>query len=304
MNAASKKLNELKKISFKQIEENFTEDVLLYTENKMLKYKNDRVYNEEDKCLKDLLRVIHITEPLSLKYQETKILVPRVFAESHNPIPQHISVQCLVFHKLKKENIEELRNIAQEINYNKTDYDNIWVGKKQDLSDLKENDILYIMNRRIGGWDGALNRPVIELLCAGGHLSTIWNVTKGRFETLQPIELLQREFNEELGLNVSTEQFISVGGFHNALSNELVILNALFIDFKQLKDVIHFSKNNYQENIDGVYLGIFEEAMKLYNENPTNFAGGEKAKLSNFPSNDVLLKKIRNILEEIRNDNI
>lgn len=300
MNIASKKLNELKKISFEQINEYYDEDVLLYMENKTLKYKNDMVYNEEDKNLKDLLRVIHITEPLSLKYQETKVLVPRVFAESHNPIPQHISVQCLVFHKLNKENIEELKNIIQELKYNKTDYDNAWIGEKQNLNNLKENDILYIMNRRVGGWDGSLDRPVIELLCAGGHLPTIWNEKENQFETLQPIQLLQKEFNEELGLDVSTGQFLSIGGFHNEVSNELVILNALFIDFEQLKHIVHFSKENYQENIDGIYLGIFEEVMKLYNKNPNIFAGGEKAKPSNFPSNDVLMKKIRNILEEIK----
>lgn len=300
MNIASKKLNELKKISFDQIEEHYDEDVLLYMKNKTLTYKNDKVYNEEDKNLKDLLRVIHITEPLSLKYEETKVLVPRVFAENHNPIPQHISVQCLVFHKLKMENIEKLKNIIQELKYNKTNYDNAWIGEKQNLNDLKENNILYIMNRRVGGWDGSLDRPVIELLCAGGHLPTIWNENANQFETLQPIQLLQKEFNEELGLEVSPGQFLSIGGFHNELSNELVILNALFIDFDQLKHIAHFSKENYQENIDGIYLGIFEEVMKLYNENSNIFAGGEEAKPSNFPSNYVLMKKIRNILEEIK----
>ena len=153
------------------------------------------------------------------------------------------------------------------------------------------------MNRRIGGWDGSVERPVIELLCSGGHLPTVWDDQIESFKSLTPTELLIREVGEELGISIASEEIIQLGGFHNRISNELVILCALFVDYDQLIDMIKNSKGNISENIDGIYMGIFEDVMKLYNLNPNFFAGGEKAQSSNFPSNPKLMKKIKKILK-------
>ena len=46
--------------------------------------------------------------------------------------------------------------------------------------------------------------------------------------------------------------------------------------------------------------GFLKTLCNLYEEYPNYFAGGEKAKPTNFPSNTALMKKIKNILEENR----
>lgn len=294
---ATRKLNSLKRISFEEIDAKYDEDVLLYSENLKLLYQIDKIYQEDGKKLKDLLRMIKIINHLDLQYECTNILVPRVFAENHNPIPQHISVQSLFFHRISKLNLEKLKELILSTKYNKTIYDSMWIGYERTLSSINENDLIYLMNRRIGGWDGSIERPVIELLCSGGHLPTVWDEQTESFKTLNPTELLIKEVEEELGISISSEKIIQLGGFHNKVSNELVILCALFVDYNQLIDIIKNSKGNISENIDGIYMGIFEDVMNLYNLNPDFFAGGEEAKSSNFPSNPKLMKKIKTILK-------
>lgn len=296
-NTATSKLNSLKRIPFEQINIKYEEDVLLYSENLKLFYKDDKIYQEDGKNLKDLLRLIKIINPIDLKFECTNILVPRIFAENHNPIPQHISVQSLFFHRVSQLNLKELKEIILFTNYNKTIYDKMWIGHERNLSSIKENDLIYLMNRRIGGWDGSIERPVIELLCSGGHMPTVWDEQTESFKTLDPTELLIKEVGEELGISISPEKIIQLGGFHNMVSNELVILCALFVDYDQLIDMIKNSKGNISENIDGIYMGIFEDVMNLYDLNPNFFAGGEKTKSSNFPSNPKLMKKIEKILK-------
>lgn len=295
-NIATKKLNEIKRISFNDIYKQQEGTVLISNEDSKLIYKNDKIFQEDGKKLKDLLRVIKIIDPLNLKYENTNILVPRVLAESNNPIPQHISVQCLFFHKLESFNFQKLKEIVMNCKYQKTLYDNMWIGFEKKLTTIKEDEILYIMNRRVGGWDGSIDRPVIELLCSGGHLPTVWDEKTQSFKTLAYEELLLKEINEELGITIDSNQITRLGGFHNEMTNELVVLCALFVNFNQLIDIINYSKNNYEENIDGIYIGVFDDVMKLYDINPDFFAGGTKAKLSNFPSQDKLMKKIRKFI--------
>lgn len=173
----------------------------------------------------------------------------------------------------------------------------MWIGYERNLSSIKAKDLIYLMNRRIGGWDGSIEKPVIELLCSGGHLPTIWDEQTKLFKTLNPKELLVREVSEELGISIFPEKIIQLGGFHNKVSNEFVILCAVFVDYNQLTDMIKCSKGNISENIDGIYMGIFEDVMDLYNLNPDFFAGGKKAKDSNFSSNPKLMKQIEQILK-------
>ena len=78
---ATEHLRKMKRISSCDLKQEELEEVLLYNEKKELLYKDDKVYISDGKCLKDLLRVIKIKEPLSLQYVSTPILVPRIYAE-------------------------------------------------------------------------------------------------------------------------------------------------------------------------------------------------------------------------------
>ncbi len=294
---ASIKLNKLKRITFQELDIKYKNDVLLYEEKETLFYKNDKIYTKDGKNLKDLLRIIKIKDLFSMNYENTNILIPRTYAENHNPIPSHISVQCLFFHKLNANELESISEIIKNSNYNKTNYDTMWIENEKKFSDITPQDILYIMNRRVGGWDGSVANPVIELLCAGGHLPTVWNENSQSFETLSYIELLEKEIQEEVGLSILPEQVLELGKIHNKVSNELVVLYALFIDYNQLLQIIDFSKGNIKENIDGIYLGVFNDVMKLYDKKPNYFAGGESAKQSNFPSDNKIMERIKELLE-------
>lgn len=295
-------LNSFKKINFDKLNERYTKDVLCYEEAFPLYYQKDKVYTKDNKNLKDLLRIIRIKDADNLKYENTNILIPRVYAESLAEIPQHISIQCLFFWKLKKEDLEKLGSLIQSEVYNKTIYDKMWISLEKDLLSLKENDSIYIMSRRVGGWDGSVEKPVIELLCSGGHLPTLWNNEMECFETLEPEELLKKEILEEVGLSIDKKRFMKIGGFHARTTNELVILCALFIDRKELNKMINFARGNISENVDGIYLGEFEDVMKLYELHPEYFAGGKKAKPTNFPENTNLMDKIKILLED-KNEN-
>ncbi len=295
---ATNYLNNLKHISFNELGKDYQEFVLLFN--------NDLIYEDNNKLsiinsnkkvnLKDLLRVIKIINPIECLYEDTNVLIPRTYAEAHNPIPNHISVQCLMFGNLKDIDIDELKRILNSITYNKTSYDNIWIGKDKTIDNLTQGDILYLMNRRVGGWDGSVDRPVIELLCAGGHLPTIWNDTKRTFETMDVEDLLIQEIEEEIKILVHKNQLIKLGGFHNKVSNELVIVYGMFVTNNQLFNIIDLSKGNLSENIDGIYLGEFSDVMNLYRDNSSIFAGGTEASKTNFPNDKILMKRINEIL--------
>lgn len=221
---ATAELNNLKRIPLEQINQKHPSDVLLYDKADKLFYNEDKLSDKNNNNLKDLLRVIKINASLNLNFEKTNILTPGVYAEKFHPIPQHISVQSLLFHNLSQENLENLKQLISTADYGKTSYDKMWIGLKTTPETIKSNDLIYLMNRRVGGWDGSTQRPVIELLCAGGHLPTVWIEQTKSFKTLEPIELLKREIAEELGISIPSEKVIKLGGFHNKVSNELVIL--------------------------------------------------------------------------------
>lgn len=294
---ATKTLNQMQRITEKEVDGTFFKQVLFYPGDNPLFYKNDKIYNQRAESLKDLLQVIKIQDAYFLQYEKTNILVPRVYAESQENIPEHISVQCLFFHKFQEENRDSFSAILQNTKYGKTSYDSLWIGNENFISSFTSNTILYIMNRRVGGWDGSLNRPVIELLCSGGHLPTVWNPLTKQFESLAFEDLLSREIQEELGLLIDTNRILRLGGFHNLKTNELVVLCALFVSFQELSKMLSFSMENTKENINGIYIGDFEEVMQLYKEHPEYFAGGEEAYSSNFSNQPKLMRKIRTILK-------
>ena len=75
------------------------------------------------------------------------------------------------------------------------------------------NDVICIFNRRISGWDGSIERPVIELLGAGGHLQSIWNSESQHFISRSLINNLQKEFSEEIGIKLTSNDVNVIGGF-------------------------------------------------------------------------------------------
>ncbi len=243
-----------------------------------------------DKCdikKKDLLRIIEIQDATNLKFVKTNILSPRTYAESIFPIPQHISVQCVLLSEVKKKNIENIIQLVEQTKYDKTEYDKMWISNKKDYKDIAEGTILYIMNRRVGGWDGSIEHPVIELLGAGGHVGV-----NDEFVMIDPIDTVVKELEEEMGIKVSSKAVKIFGGFHNEMSNELVILCGVFIASEKICSIQEFSLKNYAQDVDGIYLGVFEDVMELYAMDASAFAGGESAKASNFPAHNELMTKV------------
>lgn len=56
-------------------------------------------------------------------------------------------------------------------------------------------------------------------------------------------------------------------------------------------------KKNIEEDLAGIYIGYFDEIISMYLEDASSFAGGNKAKPSNFPSQNVLMEKVKTYLE-------
>lgn len=289
----TEQINLLPRVDSMQEALNRKEDVLLLpndVEVKMIenfKVQTIGLGSKIDKKTRDLLRIIDIIDPINVKYTETNVLSPRTFAESLTPIPQHMSIQCILLTKVQKNDIQDIVNLIEKTSYGRTEYDNIWVSKETSYKDIKDGSLLYIMNRRVGGWDGSIERPVIELLGAGGHVGVDENLV-----TIAPIDVVISEIREEIGIEIASSQVKVFGGFHNNISNELVILCGAFLPSNRIVSIQEYALNNYEQDTDGIYLGFLQDVMNLYLENAVPFAGGEKAKPSNFPSQVDLMKKV------------
>lgn len=285
--------NNLERIQLTSLKErdNGEGDYLLNLSGKEMYYHEGMIY-EENRCLKDLLRIVDIRDAENVLYQEYNLLVPRVYAEGLSPILPHRSCQCIMLYRITNDGLDIIRNYVDNTLYGKTEYDKPWIGKIDSYNNLKVGDMIYIMNRRVGGWDGSKDRPVIELLSAGGHIPSIYNSNTGMFETMDEISLLKKEILEEMKIDINEKDINILGGFHNKISNELVTLCLMELSQEQLKEVLNNALGNISENIDGIYLGRFEEVMKIYRNNPSWFAGGEASLDSNFTSNENLVKKI------------
>jgi len=247
-----------------------------------------------DSKQKDLLRIITIKDALNGIFEYTSTYSPRTYAESIENIPTHLTVQGLIFCRPSEKIVKIIKQISDEYTYEKTEYDKFYVSENIDL--LTENNILIIMNRRVGGWDGSLDRPVIELLGAGGHVPTIFDTAQESFITLTPNETILKEAEEEIGITLTEEDIELLGGFHNKVSSELVLLYGIFVNEDDLLKLQEKAFGNIEENIDGLYIGEFNEVMARYKNDATPFAGGEKAKPSNFPSQEELMSRIKKML--------
>lgn len=244
-----------------------------------------------DNKKKDLLTHIRIIEPLDLVYENTNVIMPRTYAESLTPIPEHMSVQCLIFANIDRDTANFINETNKKNPYGRVVYDRFVISRNKNIR-VNSGDILYIMNRRVGGWDGSIDHPVIELLGAGGHLATYYDSESESFKPVDYLANLQREFREELKIDVKKESFSIFGGFHNKKSNELVVLCGAFINGAEVKSIFENTQKNIKENLAGIYVGYFDEVISMYLEDACPFAGGNAALPTNFPSQEALMKKV------------
>lgn len=297
MDKANFYLNNMKRVCY--VDESQNEDVLLFPENIGIKINKDSMVRtigldpKLDSLNRDLLRIIEIEDALELKYRETKVLSPLVYVHSLEDKPWHISTQGFLVTRLSKKNIEWIKKETIKEQYNKHEFDKFWLPFSKNLDEINENDLVCIFNRRVKGWDGSADRPVIELLGAGGHLPSMWNNEKQKFESLEYKENLCKEFNEEIGLGIDKDDIDILGGFSNESSHELVIFCGVYVNDYKLPDIQKYALNNIDEDTDGLYLGTFEETIEYYKINPEPFAGGATAAPYNFPNRTELMKKVR-----------
>lgn len=293
---ATNTLKKLNRINPTETNKDYDDFVLLFPDNAEIEYlsnstiKTAGLGEKIDNRQKDLLQMIEIINPLELDYKKKNILMPRTYAESLSPIPQHISVQAIILSKIKEKDIKNIIDLVQNTNYGRTEYDKIWIEDNSPEDLINKDTILYIMNRRVGGWDGSYDRPVIELLGAGGHLPVVFEGNS--FFSSIPKQSIEREIREEIGITIKETEIDLVGGFHNKVSNELVMLCVIYIDSSEIINIQKKSINNIQEDTDGIYIGRFREVINMYLQNASPFAGGESAKESNFPNQFALMNRV------------
>lgn len=299
MNNADKYLHSIPQISEENEAEKYRgKDVLLFSDKASFVYREDNLIEtcglgrKWDKKIRDLIRVIKIENPLDIKYEQTNILTPLMFAESSENIPWHLNTQGILFTKVRKKTIEWIKEEIEADRYGKHKYDKFWLPFSRAIDDIKEGDIVGIFNRRVAGWDGTHERPVIELLGAGGHLPTVWDSEKECFRELEFKENFQKEFNEELGGNIDKRDIVIFGGYQNDATHELVVLCGIEIENSQVKSLQEYAIKNIDEDTEGIYLGTFPEIIAYYRKNPVPFAGGEKAAPYNFPNRKELMDRV------------
>lgn len=272
-------------------------DVLFFPKEAQFYYREDDLVETKglgekwDKKVRDLIRVIQIEDALNIKYKKTNILTPLMCAESSNNIPWHLNTQGILFTRVSEETLEWMKEEVKANRYGKHEYDRFWLPFCKDINEVKEGEILCIFNRRVAGWDGSHERPVIELLGAGGHLSTVWDYENNTFRELDFKENFQKEFMEELGGKINKEQIVIFGGYQNDVTHELVVLCGIEISDKNLKAMQEYAIQNIDEDTEGIYIGTFEETIAYYRKNPSPFAGGAKAAPYNFPNRHELMKR-------------
>jgi ADP-ribose pyrophosphatase YjhB (NUDIX family) len=254
-----------------------------------------RGLGELDKKHKDLIEIIVVEDAIAGSYAHTGVLVPRTFAESLQNIPLHLTTQAIIFTKPDEHTSSDLFKMSRDYSYGCTGSDRLWLGEHIPQK-FDKNDTLMVLNRRIGGWDGSPENPVIELLGAGGHVPVVWDARISNFRSLTPEEALIKEIHEEIGLAEQDYDLVFVGGFINSVTSELVILFSVMIPWRSVVEIQAAAYGNYSENIDGLYVGKFKDVINMYEESASLFAGGLRAKETNFPSNIKIMSCIDHIL--------
>lgn len=298
MRINKKAMIELEKLKRVNTSENENEESglkLLAPSDMKLIYQSDNkielLWEDKKYPKKELIQMIKIIDEEKGEFEYIPVVSPRAYAESLESIPLHISTQGLFFSELDDEIIRKMMDMEKQGNYNKHIMDRIWLPINNE--EPKSGDIIYIMNRRVGGWDGTHERPVVELLGAGGHVPCVWNEIENKFQSIDNTKNLQKEIAEEMKIYIGEEKFVLIGGFHNVFSNELVLVYGINVSKECLKKILERTQNNFKENTDGIYIGKFYDVMEAYKKDATYFAGGEKAKKYNFPMNQNIMKRIK-----------
>ena len=298
---AEKYLDNLKRVE--SIEEGvaYEEDVLYLPPHvKLLLDENNNVRTVgldeiRDNKTKDLLRIIEVTDALNIEYKETNILSPSVYVHSLDKKPWHITTQGFLITHIH----EDTRNFIREESVRMQEYygrhlmDHFWLPCSKPLDETVPGDLICIFNRRVSGWDGSVDCPVIELLGAGGHLQTVWDDSRKKFVSRSFEDNLKKEFDEEIGLTIRDEDIRCIGGFINSKTQELVIFSCIYIKEKEIPGIQQYALHNFEEDTDGIYLGTFTETMDYYRKEPSFFAGGAGAAMTNFPNNEDIMSRIR-----------
>lgn len=283
----------------------YKDDVLLFPDDVDFFVRKDSLvesirFGEKDKNVHDLVRIIEIHDALNIIYKNTNILTPLVYAESLENIPYHITTQGLLFTRLEEDTISWVKQTTSQGYYGKHLYDSLWLPFCKSLDTLLPGEMLCIFNRRVAGWDGSHERPVIELLGAGGHLPSVWDNELHEFRSLSIKENIIKELNEELGVVTNQDRIIIFGGYDNIITHELVILCGVEIDASDLHDIYDYAVLNVDEDTQGIYLGTFQEVINYYKNNPAPFAGGAKAAPYNFPNQEELMTRVNKYVKSIQ----
>lgn len=297
---AKKYLEQLQRVS--SIEEGLasSQDVLYLSRhvklilNEDFNVRTDGLDENNDKKVRDLLRIIKVKDPLNMQYEETNILSPSVYVHSLEVKPWHITTQGFLIthiHEYTKAFIREEKN-KMSTYYGRHELDQFWLPCSKPLEETTPDDLVCIFNRRVSGWDGSYDRPVIELLGAGGHLQAVWDHKKKSFVSRSFADNLKKEFDEEIGLSIRDDNITFIGGFTNDKTQELVIFACIYIEEEQIPKIQQFALHNLEEDTDGIYLGTFTETMDYYKKTPAYFAGGVDAAMTNFPNNAAIMRRI------------
>ncbi len=249
---------------------------------------------ERDIKTRDLIRVIVSEDPLHMLYRNTNVLTPLMYAESLPDILWHITTQAILYTKATSDLLQWISQAKTQYEkvYKKHNMDHFWLTCSRPIKDIKTGDCIAIFNRRVDGWDGTRERPVIELLGTGGHLPTVWDSRKNDIRTLTFHENLQKEAKEELGLSLSANDIHVFGGYNNLVTHELVILSGIEIPATMLPEIEYYAIQNLDSDTMGVYLGTLPEVIDYYRKDPCYFAGGVEAASTNFPNQTELMNVV------------
>lgn len=298
---ATEYVNKMKRIQDITTASEYKSDVLFLPDGVELKVYDDSnvstigLDTSRDSKAKDMLRVIEVKDAFLVDYQELNVLSPSVYVHSLEDIPWHITTQGFLITKIDNEIKNYIKNECKQMrnHYGRHEMDEFWLPCSKNVDSVSPEETICIFNRRVSGWDGSKNRPVIELLGAGGHLQARWDSQDSEFKSLTLIENLKKEFSEEIGLIIKEDDIKQIGGFVNIKTHELVVFFCIYIQADLIPTIQEYALNNDEEDTDGIYLGTFNETMNYYIHSPHFFAGGERAAGTNFPNNKKIMAQIR-----------
>lgn len=240
-----------------------------------------------DSKQKELVTIVTVEDPLLASFGPLDVIAPRTYVDGLPDPPCHVVAQALMYFRWDDQTAAMVDETQRTYEYGVCDRDVLWRSTAPPR-EVTAGTACLVMNRRVGGWDGSPDRPVVELLAGGGHVKTIWDDAQQRFGMMSIEDTLLAELQEELGYRPPDDALHRIGGFVNQLTKELVVLAALEVAAADIPAIQAAAYGNVDENIDGLYLAPFDEVMLDYLQDGSTYAGGEAAKVSNFPSDPNL----------------